>query len=340
MSLPLSIPSPPLDWRQFGPIHLYALCILAGIVVAAIMTSRRLTRRGGEPGVTLDVVIWAVPLGIVGARFYHVFTHVGDYFGPDKDLWNVFAIWDGGNALYGSLIGGAVGAFIGCRRAGIRLWSFADALAPSMLVAQAIGRLGNYFNHELFGLPTTLPWGLQIEPDNVAIANAKLHHIVAQNLPPDTLFHPLFLYEIVWNLIGVAILLILERRFGTRLRWGKAFGLYLIWYGLGRSWLEAIRIDPTEDPILGLPANVFASFVTIALGLILFFVRLRQHPEPEESVYLPGRVPRTPQNRRGLADAEPATGSEGPDEHEGEGGRPAADGDDGAREHETAPTRK
>jgi len=284
--LPLSIPSPPPAWAQFslGPvtIHAYALCILAGIIAAVIITQRRLSRRGAESGIVLDIILWAVPLGIVAARFYHVFTHMGDYFFPGANLWNIFAIWDGGNALYGSLLGGAVGAYIGCRRSGIRFWSFADAVAPAMLVAQSLGRFGNYFNHELFGLPTTLPWGLQIESTNPKFPTG---------LPVDTLFHPLFLYEIIWNLIGVAIILYGERLF--RLQWGKSFAVYLIWYGLGRSWLEAIRIDPTSDGMLGIPANVWASFVAIALGIVLFTVQTRRHADPEPSVYRDGWVPRS-----------------------------------------------
>lgn len=275
----LSIPSPPPQWAQFalGPltIHTYALCILAGIVAAALITAHRLGRRGVDRGIVLDVVLWAVPLGIVCARFYHVFTHVGDYFYPGANLWNVFAIWDGGNALYGSLLGGALGVFIACRRAGLRFWAFADALAPALLVAQSLGRLGNYFNHELFGLPTTLPWGLQIEASNPKFP---------AGMPPGTLFHPLFLYEIVWNLAGVAVILLLERRF--RLQWGRVLALYLIWYGSGRSWLEAIRIDPTSDGWLGIPANVWASFVAVAIGIALFVVQTRRHPGAEPSPYL------------------------------------------------------
>lgn len=286
-----SVPSPPSAWAQFhlGPltVHTYAICILVGIVAAVVITQRRLSLRGGEPGVVLDVILWAVPIGIVGARFYHVFTHVGDYFFPGANLWNVFAIWDGGNALYGSLLGGAVGAYIGCRRQGIRFWSFADALAPAMLVAQSLGRFGNYFNHELFGLPTTLPWGLQIES-----TNAKF----PPGLASGTLFHPLFLYEIIWNLIGVALILLVERK--LNLRWGRAFAVYLIWYGIGRSWLEAIRIDPTSDGFLGIPANVWASFVAIALGIALFTIQGRRHPEPELSIIRDGWVPAT---RRGAS---------------------------------------
>lgn len=285
MTVLTSIPSPPYAWSQFhlGPltIHTYAICILTGIIAAVIITQRRLSRRGAASGVVLDIILWAVPIGIVGARFYHVFTHIGDYFFPGANLWNVFAIWDGGNALYGSLLGGAVGAYIGCRRQGIRFWSFADALAPAMLVAQSLGRFGNYFNHELFGLPTTLPWGLQIES-----TNAKF----PPGLAPDTLFHPLFLYEIIWNLIGVAIILLVERK--LNLRWGRAFAVYLIWYGLGRSWLEAIRIDPTSDGFLGIPANVWASFVAVALGITLYIIQTRRHPEPELSVTREGWVAR------------------------------------------------
>jgi prolipoprotein diacylglyceryl transferase len=303
-----SIPSPDPAWASFqlGPltIHTYALCILAGIIAAVIITQRRLSRRGAENGVVLDIIIWAVPIGIVGARFYHVFTHVGDYFYPGANLWNVFAIWDGGNALYGSLLGGAVGAYIGCRRAGIRFWSFADALAPAMLVAQSLGRFGNYFNHELFGLPTTLPWGLEILPTDT---------MFPKDLPPGTLFHPLFLYEIVWNLIGVAIILVLERRF--RLQWGRVFGLYLIWYGIGRSWLEAIRIDPTSDSLFGIPANIWASFVAIALGIALLLVQARRHPEPESSPYREGRGPSAEVAVEPVLIDEP----EGLVEHEGQG---------------------
>ena len=281
MEVRLSIPSPDPDFSQFqiGPltIHTYALCILAGIVAAVLISQRRLVARGGQSGQVVDIILWAVPLGIVGARFYHVFTHGGDYFFPNADLWKVFAIWDGGNAIYGGLLGGTVGALIGCRRAGIRLWSFADVLAPAMLVAQGIGRLGNWFNHELFGLPTTLPWGLEILPTD---------SMFPDDLPAGTLFHPLFLYEMIWNAIGVGLILFLERRFS--LRWGKTWALYMIWYGLGRSWLEAIRIDPTSDAPLGIPANIWASLVAIALGVILFVVQTRRHPEPETSIFTAG----------------------------------------------------
>jgi prolipoprotein diacylglyceryl transferase len=273
-----SIPSPPSAWAQFqvGPItiHTYALCIIAGIIAAVWITGRRLARRGVDAGFAIDAALWAVPLGIICARFYHVFTHVGDYFFPGADLWNVFAIWDGGNAIYGALMGGAVGIWIACRRAGVRFWTFADALAPALLVAQSLGRLGNYFNHELYGIPTTLPWGLQIESTNPKFP---------PGLPADTLFHPLFLYEIIWNMLGFVVLLLLERRF--TLQWGKMLGLYLIWYGTGRSYLESIRIDPSSDSFLGIPANVWASFVAVILGVVLLVVQSRRHPGAEPSPF-------------------------------------------------------
>jgi prolipoprotein diacylglyceryl transferase len=292
MFVPLSIPSPDVNsfdvtqWLSsigltfFGqwnlPIRFYALCIILGIVLATWMTSRRLTKRGAEPGVVLDIIIWAVPLGFVGARLFHVLTHPGDYFYDGADLLRVFYIWEGGIALFGSLIGGAIGAWIGCRLSGIRFWTFADALAPAMLVAQAAGRLGNYFNTELFGQPTTLPWGLEVPSDNPAFPTG---------LADGTLFHPTFLYEIIWNLAGVAVLLLLEKRF--HLQWGKVWALYLIWYGLGRSWFETIRVDPSEI-LFGVRTNVWAAWAAILLGVILFIVQSRRHPGVEPSPYRPG----------------------------------------------------
>jgi prolipoprotein diacylglyceryl transferase len=294
--VPLSIPSPPTSWAGFSVpigqwfhflgapatyalnIKTYALCILAGIIVAVILTSRRLTNRGAEPGIVLDIALWCVPLGIIGARIYHVLTHYNDYFGPGKDPLTAFYIWEGGIAIFGSLIGGAVGVFIACRISGIRFWSFADALAPGLLIAQALGRFGNYFNHELYGQPTNLPWGLVIEKTNAAYPIG---------LPAGTLFHPTFLYEIIWNVLGVIVILLLERQY--HLRWGKAIALYFMWYGLGRVWFESIRIDPSVV-FLGLRTNVWGAIGAILLGIIIFAVQSRRHPGLEPSVYRPGRA--------------------------------------------------
>lgn len=342
--LPFSIPSPDPIWQQFDltawlestfgwalPFQLrittYAICILIGIIAATIWTNRRLTRRGAEPWILIDVLIWAVPLGLVGARLYHVFTHPGDYFFPGADPWEIVRIWNGGNAIFGSLIGGAVGAWIGCRITGLRFWTFADALAPAMLLAQALGRLGNWFNHELYGAPTDLPWGLEIEASNPAFPIG---------LPEGTLFHPTFLYEIIWNVIGIAVLLLLERRHRwarrsvagvtlpfaiaepqPRLQWGKVWALYLIWYGIGRAWLESIRVDPSEV-FLGIRVNVWGAIAAIVLGIVLFWVQSRRHPGAEPSPYVPGRE-RAPD---GAVDFE--TYSEHDEDEDGTSGKDAA----------------
>lgn len=278
MHLITSIPSPSIQYFDLGPlrIHIYALCILLGIALATWITDARLSKRGAERGVVLDIILWAVPLGIIGARFYHVFTHPADYFYEGADLMKVFYIWEGGNAIFGSLLGGAVGAWIGCKQTGIRFWSFADALAPAMLIAQATGRLGNYFNHELFGQPTTLPWGLEIESTNPAFP---------AGLPEGTLFHPMFLYEILWNLLGVFVIIVLERK--LYLRWGKAFGVYLIWYGIGRSVFETYRLDSSET-FLSIRTNVWAALLAVLVGVLIILIQNRRHPGKELSVYVEG----------------------------------------------------
>ncbi|SDH28768.1 prolipoprotein diacylglyceryl transferase [Microbacterium pygmaeum] len=274
-----SIPSPTVSYFDIGPlrIHFYALCIIAGIIAATLLTNNRLNRRGAEPWVVIDIALIAVPLAIIGARIYHVVTHPGFYFGPGTDIWAIFRIWEGGIAIYGALIGGAIGAYLGCRWTGIRFWTFADALAPGLLLAQAMGRFGNWFNQELFGLPTDLPWGLEIDSDNSAFP---------PGLAPDTLFHPTFLYEVIWNTAGVIVLLWLSRRF--LLQWGRLFAIYLIWYSAGRIVWESIRIDPSEV-ILGLRSNVWAAIFGVVLGLVIFFVQKRRHPGIEPSPYQPGR---------------------------------------------------
>lgn len=258
----LSIPRPPIDHLMIGPVRvtLYALCIIAGIVVAALLTDRRLTRRGAPSGVTLDIVLIAVPLAILGARIYHVLTHPADYFGEGRDPLTVLYIWEGGIAIYGALIGGALGAWIGVRRAGIRFSAFADAVAPGLLLAQAIGRFGNWFNQELFGLPTDLPWGLEIDADKPAFPDG---------LPADTLFHPVFLYEALWGVIGVMLLLWAGRR--LPLRDGALFAIYLVWYSGGRFIWELIRLDPS-GALLGIRTNGWAALLGVALGLAMLVV--------------------------------------------------------------------
>ncbi|MCR2800804.1 prolipoprotein diacylglyceryl transferase [Microbacterium sp. zg-Y818] len=280
-----SIPSPSVSYWELGPlrIHFYALCIIAGIIAAVLLTNHRLTKRGGEPWVVIDVSLPAVILGIVGARIFHVLTHPGFYFAEGREWWNPFEqdaiwnVWDGGIAIFGALLGGAVGAWIGCKWTGIRFWSFADALAPGLLLAQALGRFGNWFNQELYGVPTDLPWGLEIDYPNAAWP---------AGLPEGTLFHPTFLYEVLWNLLGVVVLLWAGRK--LRLQWGRLFGLYLVWYSAGRIVWESIRIDPSEV-LFGLRTNVWASILGIVVGLAIIIVQKRRHTGMEPSVYVPGR---------------------------------------------------
>lgn len=284
-SVVASIPSPPISSFQIGPltIHFYALCILAGIVVAAFMTNHRLTKRGAESWVVIDICLLAVPLAIIGARAFHVVTHWGFYFEQGREWWNPFVrdaiwnVWDGGIAIFGALIGGAIGAWLGCKWTGIRFWTFADALAPGLLLAQALGRFGNWFNQELYGLPTDLPWGLQIDYPNPAWP---------VGLPAGTLFHPTFLYEVIWNTMGVIVLLWAGHRF--RLQWGRLFAFYLVWYSAGRIVWESIRIDPSEV-FFGLRTNVWAAIFGVLVGMVIFAVQTRRHPGFEPSPYMRGR---------------------------------------------------
>lgn len=305
----LSIPSPEISYIELGPfrIHFYALFILTGIVAALVLTEGRLRARGSESGVALDVSLWAIPLGILGGRFFHVITHPNDYFFPGADLLAVFRIWEGGLAIYGALMLGAVGAFIGARQAGIKFTSYLDAVAPGVLLAQAIGRWGNYFNNELYGIPTDLPWGLEIPSSNAAYP---------AGLPEGVLFHPTFLYESIWSLVGVALLLAADRRFN--LRWGKMLGLYLVYYSIGRVWVEAIRIDPSEV-ILGLRINIWSAIFGILVGLAILIIQSRRHTGLEGSIYRPGREPVRPNEASGtepagdqepvIIDLEPGSGN-------------------------------
>lgn len=291
--IPASIPSPdwsgfdiPLPWGSLR-IHAYALCILFGIIAGLWLTSVRWAKRGAPEGSVWDIAIWAIPFGIIGGRLYHVVSSPDAYFGPGfdgtGDLSLIPQIQRGGLGIWGAVLLGAVGAWIGCRRAGVKLSAFLDAAAPGLLLAQAIGRWGNYFNQELFGGPTTLPWGLQIDADN-------------PNFPPgmaaDTLFHPTFLYESLWNLAGVGILLLLDRKF--RFRRGRLFCLYAVYYTLGRVWIEAMRIDDAEQiNLFGITTrlNVWTSIFVLLGALAAFIILgLRKRTEPD-TVYLPGREP-------------------------------------------------
>ncbi|MFP5334207.1 MAG: prolipoprotein diacylglyceryl transferase [Actinomycetes bacterium] len=272
------IPSPDQGVWYLGPVPVraYALAILLGIVVAVLVGERRWRDRGGEPGIVADVAVWAVPFGVVGGRIYHVVSSPDAYFGPDGDPLLALQIWRGGLGIWGAVALGALGAWIGTRRAGVRLSSFADAVAPGILLAQAIGRFGNYFNQELFGGPTDLPWGLEIDPE---LRPAGLEDVAT--------FHPTFLYEALWNTAAALLLIWLDRRY--RLGHGRVFWAYVVLYTLGRLWIEALRVDPAEQ-VLGLRLNIWTSLLVCLLGVAGFLVSRWGHPGREESVRLPGRL--------------------------------------------------
>ena len=276
----LSIPSPDQAvWSVFGfPLRAYALCIIAGIVLAMVVASRRWRARGGSTDSLELVVAVAVPCGIIGARAYHVATDWHLYFGPGRNPVDALKIWEGGLGVWGAIALGALGAWLVARRKQIRFPALLDAVAPALLVAQAVGRLGNWFNQELFGRPTTLPWGLEIDP---AFRPAGFAEFAT--------FHPTFLYELVWCLAAAVVLVRLDRRF--RLGHGKVFALYVLLYTAGRFWIEALRID-TVTQIGGFRLNNYTSLVLFLAALAWFGWLVRRRPGREEVVEGPDPVER------------------------------------------------
>lgn len=270
--IPLYIPSPPINGFNIGPvrIHFYALCILTGIILAWWLSARRWRARGGRTEALETVVMWAIPLGIIGARIYHVATHIQDYFGPGRNPVTVFYIWEGGLGIMGAVALGAVGAWIGARHEKVSLATLADVMAPGIIFAQAIGRLGNYFNQELFGGPTTLPWALQID---------------LANRPPGyeryATFHPTFLYEMIWDIAVGFTLLWLDRRF--KMGYGKLFFSYVALYCLGRLGTESLRIDPA-DLIFGIRNHQFITGVLLVVALIMLAWLFRYRPGREPNM--------------------------------------------------------
>jgi prolipoprotein diacylglyceryl transferase len=243
------------------------VCIVLGIIAAGYITERRMRARGAAPYAILDVAVWAVPCGIIGARIYHVITSPQLYFGKGGNPVAVFYIWQGGLGVWGAVAGGAFGAWVAARRLGIPLSFIADALAPGLPVAQAIGRFGNFFNNELYGRRTTLPWGLRVHAEMV---DGKALPVEGQLYLPG-LYHPTFLYEVIWDL-GVALLVyLLDRKF--KFGRGRAFALYVIAYTAGRAWIEYLRIDEANH-FLGLRINDWVSLF-VFLGALIYFVRVK-----------------------------------------------------------------
>jgi prolipoprotein diacylglyceryl transferase len=276
------IPSPSQGVWHIGPVPIraYALCIIAGIVAALIIGDRRWVARGGQAGVIYDVALWAVPFGLIGGRLYHVMTDWQKYFGPDgAGFIAALKIWDGGLGIWGAVALGGVGAWIACRTRGIPLPAFGDAIAPGIILAQAIGRFGNYFNQELYGRETDLPWGLKIydrlDPTGVVsphsldgVSTGQVYAIV----------HPTFLYELLWNLLIFAMLLWADRRF--RLGHGRLFALYVAGYCVGRFWVELMRSD-TATLIAGIRVNTFTSTFVFIGAVIYIMVAPKGREAPE-----------------------------------------------------------
>lgn len=262
------LPSPSQGVWHLGPVPIraYALCIIAGIAAAVWLTRRRWTALGGNPDDISDIAVWAVPFGIVGGRLYHVITDPELYFTAGHQPIRALYIWDGGLGIWGAVALGAVGAWIGCRRRGIRLAAYADALAPGLVLAQALGRWGNYFNQELFGNPTSLPWGLLIDPANRPAATPGL-----------ATYQPTFLYESLWNLGVVALLLWADRRY--RLHSGRLFALYVAAYTVGRGWVEALRSDHANH-ILGLRLNDWTALIVFTAA-VAYLIATRHRTTPE-----------------------------------------------------------
>ncbi len=262
-ALALTLPSPPSPVIfEVGPFALrwYGLFIALGIAAATWMTVRELNRRGYDGVMALDALFFIVPLGFIGARAYHVITDYDLYDGnPHSFFPGVFEVWNGGLGIYGGVIGGFLGLLIFARLHGISALAFADAVAPGLVLAQAIGRFGNYFNQELFGRPSDLPWAIEIAPEN---------------RPPqfnDTAsFHPTFLYESIWDVLVCLILLFVARRFANSLKNGDIFLLYVCLYSVGRFFVETLRIDPAF--LIGdFRGNLFvASVLALTFALILF----------------------------------------------------------------------
>ncbi|WP_301546666.1 prolipoprotein diacylglyceryl transferase [Gordonia sp. X0973] len=281
------IPSPPQGVWQLGPIPIraYALCIVVGIIVALWWGSRRWIARGGQPGEVLDVAIFAVPFGLIGGRLYHVMTDWRTYFGgvdPNKHPIDALKIWEGGLGIWGAVALGALGAWIGCRVYGIKLPSFGDAIAPPILLAQAIGRLGNYFNQEVYGRPTDKPWALEIFrrlPDDMTGVST------GQRI---ALVHPTFLYELLWNVFFVIVLVLVDRYF--RVGHGRLFALYVMGYCFGRFFIELMRDDHASEPFgMGIRVNSIVSVVVFACAFA-YFLAAKKGRELGLSMYRPKKA--------------------------------------------------
>ena len=270
-SRPASIPSPSDGTIELGPltIHAYGVIIALGVVAGIWLFGRRLEARGaGTRDDAAAVGMWGVVGGIIGARLYHVVTSWDSF---SDDPLRIVAIWKGGLGIPGGIALGVAFGLYAAKRRGLDVPVAVTCVTPGLPLAQAIGRWGNWFNQELFGGPTTLPWALEVSDETAQKAG----------YPPGTTFHPTFLYESLWNLALCGVLLWIDRRF--RLRPGNLMGVYLIGYGIGRFWIEGLRIDPTSE-VGGLRWNQWVALAMIVIGAVVLVVRRGPGPEPVEPV--------------------------------------------------------
>ena len=305
-------PSPPRGVWHLGPlpIRAYAVFIIIGIVAALLIGDRRWEARGGERGVIYDIAMWAVPFGLLGGRLYHLATDWQTYWGPGgAGFGAALRIWDGGLGIWGAVALGGVGAWIGCRRRGIPLPAFGDALAPGLVLAQAIGRLGNYFNQELYGRETTLPWGLQIFYRRDPSGFVDPHSLDGVSTGQVALVvQPTFLYELIWNLLVFVALIYVDRRY--KLGHGRLFAVYVAAYCVGRFCVELLREDAATH-IAGIRINSFTStFVFIgAVVYIILAPKGREDPETLRGTYYVPLEPEPAPELASVAAASAATPS-------------------------------
>jgi prolipoprotein diacylglyceryl transferase len=282
-SLLATFPSPSDGTIDIGPlsIHMYGITLLVAIVCAIGLTGLRWTRRGGDWDLVLRAAVWGVAAGIVGARLYHVITSYDQL--PDE-WWGPFAVWEGGLGIWGGILFGVIAGGIVVWRSGESVVLFADCLAPALLLAQGIGRWGNWWNQELFGKPTDLPWGLDINAEHCPVEYLDLGTGCTEN------FHPIFLYEFIYDLVGVAVLLLVERL--IRVRPPGLFALYIAWYTLGRVFEEQLRIDPSHE-FLGQRLNFWVAAVLFVASMAFFiwWQFIRKHRGPRPRVVGPAAAP-------------------------------------------------
>jgi prolipoprotein diacylglyceryl transferase len=329
-----NIPSPDRGVWELGPIPIraYALCIIAGIIVAIWWGERRWAARGGTPGTVIDISVFAVPFGLVGGRLYHVITDNARYFGEGRNPLDALKIWDGGLGIWGAIALGAVGAWIGCRVKKVPLPVFADVIAPGIVIGQAIGRVGNYFNQELYGGPTELPWGLEIyRRINESGAEDNLNGIAVNHIPVQVV-HPTFLYELLWNVAVAGLVVWADRRF--RLGHGRAFAVYVAGYTAGRTWIELMRTDEATQ-VFGQRVNVWVSLL-VFVGGVAYLVLAKKRGPREDLAAIQGNVPPDTEP----AEAGPPAADEGAEDAEKSADdEPAADKDadaDAEKADETA----